>query len=238
MGGNAMRNAVSGVRTLLAGAVIGALFLGAPVYAQELETLNVMLPNSNTTNLYPHVVARDLGLYEKAGLKVTTLDSETTVPYVAFLSNEGADIVMLDAPQTFQAVNAKQPIKVIYEAMQNAPEVLAVLEGGEITELEQLRGKTIGLASDRDQITAQVVLDTAGISIDEVNTVVVGDSGPVVARALQDNQVQAIASAVNDLAVLAPFGIKTVDLTPPEVKVNPANTFSVWVPRMEELRPR
>src|SRR5690606_1102472 len=113
-----------------------------------------------------------------------------------------------------------------------------VLEGGEITELEQLRGKTIGLASDRDQITAQVVLDTAGISIDEVNTVVVGDSGPVVARALQDNQVQAIASAVNDLAVLAPFGIKTVDLTPPGVKVNPANTFSVWVPRMEDLRPR
>ena len=233
-----MRNSASATGVGLAGLAVGTLLSVLPAQAQELESLSIMLSNNNTTNLYPHVVARDLGLYEKAGLKVTTLDSETTVPYVAFLSNGDADIVMLDAPQTFQAVNAKQPIKVIYEAMQNAPEVLAVVDTSDITSLDQLKGKVIGLASDRDQITAQVVLDTAGISIDEVQTVVVGDSGPVVAKALKDNQIQAIASAVNDLAVLAPMGIKTRDLTPPEVKVNPANTFSVWVPRMEELRPR
>ena len=48
---------------------------------------------------------------------------------------------------------------------------------------------------------------------------------------------QGFAAAVNDLAIVAAYGIIMTDLTPPEVKVNPANTFSVWEPRLEELRP-
>ena len=211
------------VRSLLSGAVFGALVSASPSHAQEMTELNVMLPNNNTTTLYPHIVARETGMYEDAGLKINLLDSETTVPYVAFLSNGDADAVMLDAPQTFQAVNAKLPIVVVYEAMQNAPEVLSVVIGGPIKSLEDLKGKTIGLASDRDQVTAQVVLDTAGIDIEEVNTVVVGDSGPVVAKAIKDGAIEAYAAGINDTTVLAAFGIKMQDLTPPEVKINPAN---------------
>src|SRR5690606_19823889 len=134
-------------------------------------------------------------------------------------------------------VNAKQPIVVVYEGMQNAPEVLSVVVDGPIKTLEDLKGKTIGLASDRDQITAQVVLDTAGISIDEVQTVVVGDSGPVVAKAVKDGQIAAYAAGINDTTVLSAFDIKMEDLTPPDVKINPANTFSVWKDRLDELRP-
>jgi NitT/TauT family transport system substrate-binding protein len=229
---------VSGkVRTMLTCAAFGALVCASPSHGQELKELNILLPNNNTTGLYPVIVARELGLFEKQGIKVNWLDSETTVPYVAFLSNGQADAVMLDAPQTFQAVNAKLSIKVVYEAMQNAPEVLAVREDSPIKSVAELKGKTIGLASDRDQVTAQVVLDTAGISIDDVKTVVVGDAGPVMAKALRDNEIDAIAAAINDMTTIEANGIKTRDLTPPEVKINPANTFSIWEPRMEELRP-
>ena len=226
------------VRTMLAGAALGALIFVSPSQAQDMTEVSVLLPNNNTTTLYPLIVARDTGMFEDAGLKVNLLDSETTVPFVAFLSNGDADAVMLDAPQTFQAVNAKQPISVVYEAMQNAPEVLSVVVDGPIKSLEDLKGKTIGLASDRDQVTAQVVLDTAGISIDDVSTVVVGDSGVVVAKAIQNESVQAYAAGINDTTVLAAFGIVMQDLTPPEVKINPANTFSVWKPRLDEIRPQ
>jgi NitT/TauT family transport system substrate-binding protein len=224
------------MRMFLAGLALGALLVSIPASAQELEEITIMLPNNNTTSMYPQIVARDAGLYEKAGLKVTTLDSDTTVPYIAFLSNGDADVVMLDAPQTFQAVNAKQPIAVVFEGMQNAPEVLSVITDGPIKTLEDLKGKTIGLASDRDQTTAQVVLDTAGIGIDEVSTVVVSDQGPVVAKALKDGAVVAYAAGINDTTVLAAFGIKMTDLTPPDLKVNPANTFSVWKPTLDEKR--
>jgi NitT/TauT family transport system substrate-binding protein len=224
-------------RTILAGAAFSALVSVSPTHAQELQELNILLPNNNTTGLYPVIVNRELGFFEKAGLKINWLDSETTVPYVAFLSNGDADAVMLDAPQTFQAVNAKQPISVVYEAMQNAPEVLAVPADSPIKDVSELKGKIIGLASDRDQVTAQVVLDTAGISIDEVTTVVVGDSGPVMALAVKNKQIDALAAAVNDMTTMEANGIKSRDITPPEVKINPANTFSVWTPRLEELRP-
>jgi len=114
---------------------------------------------------------------------------------------------------------------------------LSVVIGGPYKTLEDLKGTTIGMASDRDQVTAQVVLDSAGIGIDEVETVVVGDSGPVVAKAIKDEAISAYAAGINDTTVLAAFGIKMQDLTPAEIKINPANTFSVWKPRLDELRP-
>jgi NitT/TauT family transport system substrate-binding protein len=225
------------VRHILASAALGALLFASPSQAQEMKTLNIMVPNNNTTNLYPVIVARYLGWFEEEGLKINYLDADTTIPYIAFLSNGQADAVMLDAPQTFQAVSQKLPIRVVYEAMQNAPEGLFVPEGGEVKTLQELKGKTVGLASDRDQATTRIVLESVGMSIDDVKTVVVGNGGPIIAKAIKDGTVQGFAAAANDLAIIAAEGITMKDLTPPEVKVNPANTFSVWEPRLEELRP-
>ena len=174
-------------RLLACVATLAALSVAAPTQAQDKKPINVLLPNENTTTLFPSIVARELGFFEDEGLDVTLLASDTTIPYVAFLMNNQADLVMLDAPQTFQAVKAQQPVAVVFEGMQYAPEVMIVREDSPIQSVADLRGKTIGLASDRDQITAQVALDTAGITIDEVETVVVGDSGPVLARAVRDS---------------------------------------------------
>jgi NitT/TauT family transport system substrate-binding protein len=115
--------------------------------------------------------------------------------------------------------------------------VMIVREDSPIQSVADLKGKTIGLASDRDQITAQVALDTAGITIDEVETVVVGDSGPVLARAVRDNTVDVVAAAANDLTVLEANDIPSRDITPPEVSENPANSFVIHKDRIEELRP-
>ena len=109
------------IRSMLAGAALGAMLFAAPLQAQELKDINIMVPNNNTTNLFPVIVARYLGWFEEEGLKVNYLDADTTIPYIAFLQNGQADAVMLDAPQTFQAVREKLPIRVVYEAMQNAP---------------------------------------------------------------------------------------------------------------------
>src|ERR1700754_1520775 len=215
-----MQLEMASIRTMLAGAALGAMIFTAPAQAQELKQLNIMLNNNNTTVLFPTIVATYLGWFEKEGLDVNYLDADTTIPYIAFLSNGQADAVMLDAPQTFQAVSQKLPIKVVYEAMQNAPEGLFVPEGGEVKTLQDLKGKTVGLASDRDQATTRIVLEHVGMSIDDVKTVVVGNGGPIIAKAIQDNTVQAFSAAANDLAIVAASGIKLFDLTPAEVKVN------------------
>jgi NitT/TauT family transport system substrate-binding protein len=222
---------------LACGAILAAVAVAAPAQAQDKKPISVLLPNENTTTLFPNIVARELGFFEDEGLDVTLLASDTTIPYVAFLVNSQADLVMLDAPQTFQAVRAQQPVKVVFEGMQYAPEVLIVRDDSPIQSVADLKGKTIGLASDRDQITAQVALDTAGITIDEVSTVVVGDSGPVLARAVRDSEVDVVAAAANDMTVLEANDIPSRDITPPEVSENPANSFVIAESRIEELRP-
>jgi NitT/TauT family transport system substrate-binding protein len=224
------------VGSLLACAAMAAT-LSVGAQAQDLQPINVLLSNENTTTLFPSTIARELGFFEDEGLAVTILASDVTIPYVAFLMNNQADLVMLDAPQTFQAINAQQPVAVVFEGMQYAPEVLIVRADSPIQSVADLRGKIIGLASDRDQVTAQVALDTAGITIDEVETVVVGDSGPVLARAVRDATVDVVAAAANDMTVLQANDIASRDITPPEVSENPANSFVIATARTEELRP-
>jgi len=215
---------------------------GAQVFArlsrpQALQELNILLSNNRTTARYPAIVARELGLFEKAGLKINYLDPNATDDFVALLASGAADAVMLDAPQTFQAVAEKLPVSAVYESMQHAPDVLAVAADGPINSLEDLKGQTIGLASERDRAAAKIVLDTAGIDTSEVSTVVVGDTGSVVAKAIRDEDIVAYAAGMNDTTVLAALGIEMRDLTPRELKANPANTFCVWSPRMDGLRP-
>ena len=92
-----------------------------PTQAQDKKPINVLLPNENTTTLFPSIVARELGFFEDEGLDVTLLASDTTIPYVAFLMNNQADLVMLDAPQTFQAVKAQQPSRSSSRACSTRP---------------------------------------------------------------------------------------------------------------------
>jgi NitT/TauT family transport system substrate-binding protein len=230
-------NTLSRLGTLLAcAAMAGAISVAAQ--AQDKKPFTVLLSNENTTTLFPSTVARELGFFEAEGIDLTILASDTTIPYVAFLMNNQSDLVMLDAPQTFQAVNAKYDVAVVFEGMQYAPEVLIVRDDSPIKSVADLKGKTIGLASDRDQVTAQVALDTAGLTIDDVKTVVVGDSGPVLARAVRDSQVDVVAAAANDMTVLRANDIPSRDITPPEVSENPANSFVINKARIEELRPQ
>lgn len=201
-----------------------------------LDKINVLVVNERSTMHYAAFAARELGFYEAMGLDVNLLPSDTTVPYVAFLSNGDADLVMLDAPQVFQAVNAKQPVTVVYEANQYAPESIGVPKESDITSVADLKAKMVGLASDRDQITTMVALGTVGLSIDDISTVVVGESGPVLAKAIKDGTIAAFAGSANNLAAIDAAGIPIRNITPANVSDNPGNSFVMWAPRKDEIK--
>jgi hypothetical protein len=171
----------------LLGAAVGALALGA-AQAQDMQEINVISPNDATCSVYPQFVAQGLGYWEAEGLKANLLPSETTIPFVAFLQNGDADLVMLDSAQVLQAADAGLPIKVVYEAYNFAPEGIVVAADSPIQGLSDLKDVTIGMASDRDLITTIISMDSVGTTLEDNNitTVVVGDSGPVMAGALRD----------------------------------------------------
>jgi len=219
-----------------AAAIASATISLGSVSAQEMDTLNILVANERSTTFYGMHVALELGYFADENLDINWLSSSTTIPYVAFLSNGQADLVMFDSAQTMQAVDAKQPFSIIYEDMQFAPEAIYVAEESDIQSVADLAGKTIGLVSDRDRIIAQVALESAGLTLDDVSTAVVGEAGPTLANAFRRNTVDAVAGSATDLNGIQSAGVLTRDITPPDVAENPANSFAIWNDRKDELR--
>jgi len=233
-----MRNLSHLVVKALVGAAVGALTFGAVAQAQDLTEVNVIMPNDSSCGMYPEWNATNFGFWPAAGIKVNILPSETSVPFVAFLQNADADIVTLDSAQVLQAADAGLPIKVVYEAMQYAPEGIYVVADSPIQSLEDLKDVTIGMASDRDLITTIIAMSSIDKTLEENNitTVVVGDSGPIMAAALRDKTIDAFAGSNSDFAGISAAGVQIRDITPPAVSRNPGNSFTVWGPTMEDNR--
>jgi ABC-type nitrate/sulfonate/bicarbonate transport system substrate-binding protein len=205
--------------------------------AQELKNINFMAANDGSCGTYPQFMVTAFGYLEKEGYKLTLLDSDTNVPYVAFLSNGDADFAMLDANETLAARAAGQDIKIVYEAYQFAPEGIVVKADSPIQSLADLKGKKIGLAEQPDEITTQIALDSVGLTLDDVTTFVVGNQGPVMAAALRDDTIDAFAGGSSDRAAIEAQGVQFRNITPDAISKNPGNSLAVWGPTIEEKRP-
>jgi ABC-type nitrate/sulfonate/bicarbonate transport system substrate-binding protein len=221
---------------VLLGAAVGALSLGA-AEAQELKNINFMSANDGSCSVFPQFMMQAFGFLEKEGYKVTLLDSDTNVPYVAFLANGDADFAMLDASETLTARAAGQDIKIVYEAYQFAPEGIVVKADSPIQSLADLKGKKIGLAEQPDEVTTQIALDSVGLTMDDVTTFVVGNQGPIMAAALRDDTIDAFAGGSSDRAAIEAQGVKFRNITPDAISKNPGNSLAVWGPTLEEKRP-
>lgn len=215
-----------------------ALALAAiPAAAQDMTTVNMINPLPRSTNFYPLVVAEALGYFAEEGVEVNLLPSDTSIPYVAFVQNGQADLAMLDPVETVNAVLAGANINTVYEVMQNAPEAIGVLDSSQYDSMDDLVGTTVGLVSDRDRSFLQAAMNAVGKSIDDVQTVVLGESGPTLAAAIRDGQVSAISGAAPDWIALNANGINVRLITPEELLSSPANTFAASVDTLEEKRP-
>jgi NitT/TauT family transport system substrate-binding protein len=193
-------------------------------------------PLPRSTNFFPLVVGEALGYFAAEGVEVNLLPSDTSIPYVAFVQNGQADLAMLDPVETINARLAGANINTVFEVMQNAPEAIGVLDTSAYDSVDDLAGTTVGLVSDRDRAFLQASLDVVGKSIDDVETVVLGESGPTLAAAIRDGQVSAISGAAPDWISLNANGINVRLITPPEMLASPANTFAVNADTIEEKR--
>lgn len=221
-------------RTLVATTAIAAIL--SPVAAWAQETVTVIKPTPRSAVFFPLVVGEALGYFEDEGVEVNLLPSDTSIPYVAFVQNGQADLAMLDPNETINAVLAGANINTVYEVMQNAPEGIAVLAGGEYKSMSDLVGTTVGLVSDRDRAFLQAAMDVSGHSIDDVDTVVLGESGPTLAAAIRDGSVSAISGSVFDWAALVANGIEIDTVTPDELLASPANTLAMNADMIDEKR--
>lgn len=212
-------------KAVAVGAGLAVAALPVVSAAQSLTTVNMINPLPRSTNFFPLVVGEALGYFEAEGVRVNLLPSDTSIPYVAFLQNGQADLAMLDPFEAVNAVNAGIDIRLVYEAMQNAPEGIAVPMNSTAQSMADLAGTTVGLVSDRDLAFLQAALNTAGMSTDDVRTVVLGEAGPTLAAAMRNGTVSALAGAAPDWLALIVNGIEVRLITPEELLASPANNF-------------
>lgn len=221
-------------RSMLLSTAVALAGMSAASWAEEVIT--VIKPTPRSAVFYPLVVGEALGYFEEEGVSVNLLPSDTSIPYVAFVQNGQADLAMLDQNETISAVLAGANINTVFEVMQNAPEGIAVLAGGDYQSMDDLVGTTVGLVSDRDRAFLQAALDITGHSIDDVDTVILGESGPTLAAAIRDGNVSAISGSVFDWAALVANGIEIDTVTPEALLASPANTLAIDAGRIEERR--
>jgi len=218
---------------LLFGVALGTAALGSGANAEQI---NVRMANNSTCNIAAPHIAEQMGIYEDTDVQVNFVSSEASIPAVAFLSNGDADLVMLDPNEVYAAATAGQDASIIYEVMQQEAANIAVRADSDLMSLEDLRGKTVGLASDRDSATTAIGLFTVDMSLEDIETVVVGDSGPVVAAALRDGQIDAFTGGPEDMAAIDAAGIPLRFITPLLISQSVGNSFVVWDANAEEKR--
>ncbi len=215
---------------------IGSLGLVGMTVAAQADQLNVRMANNTTCNIAAPHIAEQMGIYKDTGVEVNFVSSAASIPAVAFLANGDADLVMLDPNEIYNAATAGQETSLIYEVMQQESASLSIPAESDITSIADLKGKTLGLSSDRDTATAAIALSTADLKIEDVTTVVVGDSGPVVARALRDKQIDAFVGNPEDVAAIDAAGVSLRFITPLLITQSIGNSFAIWDERAEDKR--
>ncbi|MCU0816422.1 MAG: ABC transporter substrate-binding protein [Cypionkella sp.] len=215
---------------------LATAFVASTAPAQDLTTVNAIMPKQRSANYFPLIVGEALGYFEEEGISVNLLPSETPIPFVNFVRNGEADIAMMDPAEVLTAVAAGAEIKVIYEVMQTAPDGIAVADQSSVQDMAALKGQTVGLVTERDMVTMKIALDAVGLTEADVTPVVVGEAGPTLAAAFRDQTVAAIAGSGPDWLAIRASGQEIRLITPPAVSNKPGNTFVVSAAATTEKR--
>jgi ABC-type nitrate/sulfonate/bicarbonate transport system substrate-binding protein len=204
--------------------------------AQALDQVDFMSSNDKSCAFYPQIVSDEMGFFSEEGVRINLLSTDTRIPYVAFLANGDADLVTLDAAEVLQAVEAGQPIKVVYEACQAVSDFIVVPSESPIDDVKELKGKAIGVARDSDLTLAALALFSAGLALNDIATVVVGPSGPALAQSLRDQTISAFIGTSSDQLGIEAAGLMTRNIAPSELSKNPCNSIVAWGPTLEKKR--
>jgi NitT/TauT family transport system substrate-binding protein len=204
--------------------------------AAEKTTVTYALPTPPTLEFYPPIVAGALGFFEEEGVEATLAPSAEEIPMTAFLENGDAELTLADVDEVVIAANRGTEITVIFDPQHKNTEGTVVPEESPIQEFSELRGKRVGLASEENTSLFRAQAQSVGVPADEIETVTVGTSGPTVANALREGEIDAYVGAVSDFTALNANGITLRNITPEEIGNFPGNPMSTLPNVLEEKR--
>jgi NitT/TauT family transport system substrate-binding protein len=159
------------------------------------------------------------------------------IPIAGLVQNGNADVGLVAATDAITAALRSDELRVPYDERTAGNGFIigiVVPEEGDIRTAADLKGKTVGLASpDQDRAYLAGVLREVGLSIDDVETSVVGPGGPSVAQTLESGRIAAYTGTLNDFFAFDEAGLEVRDITPEGMEALPVGGYIV---RDESLR--
>lgn len=191
--------------------------------AVECGTVNFLQPLPESIIFWPLITSRALGYFADEGIEVNLLPGGD-LPETAFVENGEADIASAGGPEVMQAIDAGANLIVVYDYWNVAAEGLVTLADGPSSPAEV---QTVGLVTDSDAATVEIIWASLGLNPDSVTTINLGESPAILAESLENGTVDAIAGAISDFIGIQAAGVQIKDIAPPEFRASPSASFIV-----------
>lgn len=163
----------------------------APAKKDEIQKISIQIDGAAVPYYAPMYIAKEKGYFKEQGLDVDFYYAAAA----EIVKNVATGNVQFGFPNADSVILAKSqgiPVKVVNTTYQHGLGALIFQKSSGITEPKDLKGKKIGVTSfgSPNYIQLQVMLEKAGMSIDDVKVEIIG-TGAIV-NALVSGQVDAI----------------------------------------------
>jgi NitT/TauT family transport system substrate-binding protein len=194
------------------------------------------LPTPPSLLFYPALVAEELGFFEEENVTAELAPAAEEISSTAFLDNGDADVSFADVDEIILARSKGGEHQAIFSPQHTNTAGIVVPAGSDITDINGVVGKTVGLDSEESTRLLDAMLDAAGVDKDQVDTAVVGTSGALIAKTLEDGDIHAYVGNASDFTALSANGVDLENITPDDVGRIDGNPLAVLPDTLEEKR--
>jgi NitT/TauT family transport system substrate-binding protein len=194
------------------------------------------LPTPPSALFYPALVAEELGFFEEEGVSPDLAPAAEEISATAFLDNGDADVSFADVDEIILARSQGGEHQAIFSPQHTNTAGIVVPEDSDIQDISGVEGQRVGLESEESTRFLDAMLDSAGVSKDDVETAVVGTSGALVAKTFEDGEIQAYVGNASDFTALSANGVALRNITPEDVGRIDGNPMAVLPATLDEKR--
>lgn len=149
-----------------------AMMMLVPAQAHAAEKLTVLLDWFVNPDHAPMIVAKELGMFEAAGLDVDLVPPADPSAPPRLVAAGQADLAISYQPQLHVQVDEGLPLTRIGTLAETPLNALVVLQSSGITKLEDLKGKTVSFSvGGFEDAVLGAMLQTVGLSLKDVTLV-------------------------------------------------------------------
>lgn len=190
----------------------------------DMTEITLLMPAESPIE-YPHRVAQALGYYEEEGLDVTVEYAGGSSEVIQQLLGGSGEIGVTCAGAIIEGLSQGfTEMRPVFNTVYGSIFGIAVPGDSDISEIADLKGKTIGISDPAGGEVPIVrgLLKEAGLSEDDVNLLPIGEATAVGARAIEQGQVDALGGSLSDFFGLTVQGVELEQIGGESIKDLPA----------------